>query len=192
MKKLLKSNLIKIWQSKKTTTVLFLMVLFFSTSFTSAQKTKLKVGDRVPYFSLLDQNGNEFDTKDYIGKKSIVLFFYPKDNAPICEAQVCTFRDNYSKFVDAGAIVVGINPGHLTSHKKFATSNNLQFPILADKNNVVQKMFGIPKIFLSKNPKRYTFIIDKYGIIRNVYYKRGTNVNKHVEEALKTIKQEEL
>lgn len=163
-------------------------LLLCSISMANAQRSKLKVGDRVPYFSLLDQNGDEFNSKDYIGKKAIVLFFYPKDNAPVCEAQVCSFRDNYSKFEDIDAIVVGVNPGYLVTHKEFSKSNNLQFPILADKNSKIQKMFGVPNLFLSTSPKRYTFIIDKYGIIRNIYYSRKANVNKHIEESLLTLK----
>jgi len=120
----------------------------------------------------------------------LFCFFYPKDNAPVCVAQVCSFRDNYSKFTDLDAVVVGINPGYLVNHKEFSVSNNLQFPVLADKHNKVQKLFGVPKLFLSKSPKRYTFIIDKYGIIKYIYYNRRANIKKHVEESLRVLKEE--
>lgn len=178
-------------KTKNTLIILFLFFLLGSISKINAQRTKLKVGDRVPYFSLLDQDGNEFNTKKFIGIKPMVLFFYPKDNAPVCEAQVCSFRDNYSKFEDLNAVVVGINPGYLVTHRDFSRSNKLQFPLLADKYSQIQKMFGVPNLFFSTNPKRYTFIIDKYGIIKNIYYSRKVNVNKHVEESLITLKIEE-
>ena len=120
------------------------------------------------------------------------MFFYPKDYAPVCEAQVCSFRDNYAKFEDLDAVVVGINPGYLVTHREFSTKNKLQYPLLVDNNGVVQKMFGIPKIFLSRNPKRYTFVIDKYGIIKKIFYDRRANVNRHVDEAIFTLKEDKL
>ncbi len=183
VKKLNKSSINKI-------TNLFCFIALIAVIQTNAQKTKLKVGYGVPYFSLLDQNGKEFNNKDYIGKKAIVLFFYPKDNAPVCEAQACSFRDNYSKFIDLDAIVVGINPGYLVTHKEFSLKNQLQYPILADRDSEIRKIFGVPRLFLSKNPKRYTFIIDKYGIIKYIYYSRKSNINKHIEESLRVLKEE--
>lgn len=180
------------FRKKRKMKIISILLLLISINIVSAQKTKLKVGDRVPYFSLLDQNGYEFNTKDYIGKKSIVLFFYPKDFAAVCEAQACSFRDNYSKFEDLDALVVGVNPGYLVTHKEFSLKNKLQYPILADKEGTVRKMFGVPRLFLSKSPKRYTFIIDKYGIISNIYYDRRANVNKHVEEALFTLHNDKI
>lgn len=130
--------------------IISILLLLISITAVSAQKTKLKVGDRVPYFSLLDQHGNEFNTKDYIGKKAIVLFFYPKDFAPVCQAEACSFRDNFSKFEDLDAQIVGINPGYLITHSEFSIKNKLQYPILADKKGTVRKCLECQEFFYQK------------------------------------------
>ncbi len=167
--------------------IFILAAFFFSFTITIyAQKTKLKVGDRIPHFSLLDQNGKEFNSTDYLGKKSIVLFFYPKVFAPRCTAQACSFRDNKTNFNALDAIVVGINPANIVNQSKFASENELSYPVLSDRNNRVKKMFGVPSLFLSSKPKRYTFIIDKNGIIQKIYYNKK-NIEAHIDVALATL-----
>ncbi|MCF6350358.1 MAG: peroxiredoxin [Flavobacteriaceae bacterium] len=166
--------------------LLLFLLLIIATVNINAQKTKLKVGNKIPDFTLLNQYGDEFNSKDYYGKQSLVIFFYPKDNAPICTLQVISFRDSYSEFRELNAKVVGINPEYLMNHTEFSKANNLQYPILADKNNTVQKLFGVPWFSVSKRPKRYTFIVNKYGVIKHVYYNKK-DAESHVTEALKAL-----
>src|ERR1700693_1284455 len=84
-----------------------------------AQGKTLKVGDSVPVFSLSDQNDSLFNSSDYSGKKIMVIFFYPKDESSVCTKEACSFRDNFSDFTKAGAMVIGINSGTVESHKNF-------------------------------------------------------------------------
>ena len=87
--------------------------LIFSQIIFSQNTKNLKIGDKMPRFFLEDQNGNFFDSNDYLGKQSLVLFFYPKAGAPVCTAQACSFRDNISEFKKLGAKIVGISPDKL-------------------------------------------------------------------------------
>ena len=121
------------------------------------------VGDAVPLFSLKDQNDSLFNISDYIGKKILVIYFYPKDESSGCTKEACSFRDNYGAFTKAGAMVVGINSGTVDSHRKFIEHHQLPFTLLSDPGNKVLKMFGVKnKFFISG---RETFVIDKTGQI---------------------------
>src|SRR5450755_2895784 len=84
-----------------------------------AQARSLKVGDKAPIFSLRDQNDSLFSSADYMGKKILVIFFYPKDESSVCTKEACSFRDKFSDFTKAGAMVIGINSGTVESHKNF-------------------------------------------------------------------------
>lgn len=127
----------------------------------------LQVGDTVPSFILQDQNGNEFNSNDYIGKNKLVIYFYPKDESAVCTAEACAFRDSFADFTDAGAKVIGINSGTVDSHRIFAQLNRLPFQLLSDPKNIVLKQFGIkPWLFLTG---RETFIVDLNGKIAFKY-----------------------
>jgi len=169
--------------SKIIFTIGFLFLL--QTSF--AQKTKkLAVGDKIPRFFLEDQNGNFFDSNDYLGKQALVLFFYPKAGAPVCTAEACSFRDNISEFEKLNAKIVGISPDKQDKQIHFVDQNELPYTILSDKNNRIRKLFGIPTLFLSKRPKRYTIITDKNGIIKKIYYNKK-DVDSHIDQSLTTL-----
>jgi peroxiredoxin Q/BCP len=92
----------------------------------------LKVGDPVPKFSLLDQEGKTFHVNDVLGKKALVIYFYPKDNTPGCITEACSFRDSYEKFTQLGAEVIGISSDSEKMHRKFASKYQLPFVLLAD------------------------------------------------------------
>ncbi len=83
----------------------------------ATETTTLKQGDKVPDFTLMDQDGKPFKLGKYVGKKKLVIFFYPKDESPVCTKEVCAFRDAYAKYTDANALVIGINNGTVASHK---------------------------------------------------------------------------
>ena len=104
----------------------------------------MQVGDKVPEFSLLDQNGTKRTNNGL--KTPLVLFFYPKDDTPGCTIEVCGFRDKYDLFKVLGAQVWGVSNGSSSSHLAFANKNKLQYPLLCDKNDSLRKAFKVPKV----------------------------------------------
>ena len=146
----------------------------------------IKVGDRVPDFSLPSQTGTTVNVSDLIGKKSLVIYFYPKDDTPGCTAESCAFRDSYEVFTDAGAEVIGISADSPQSHQQFAQKYNLPFTLLSDSDNRVRKLFGVPST-LFVLPGRVTYIIDKAGIVRHIFDSM-LDFKAHVTESLNTIK----
>lgn len=145
----------------------------------------LKVGERLPDFTAINTDGTVFDSKDYIGKQPVVIYFYPKDNTPGCTVQACGFRDNYQDFKDLGAEVIGISADSVTSHLKFKSKFNLPFILLSDNNKKLRKLFGVENslIFL---PGRETFVADKNGIILMVFNSMSSKI--HIDKALKILK----
>jgi len=146
----------------------------------------IKVGDRVPNFSLPSQTGTTVNISDLIGKKSLVIYFYPKDDTPGCTAESCAFRDSYEVFTDAGAEVIGISADSPQSHQQFAQKYNLPFTLLSDSDNRVRKLFGVPAT-LFVLPGRVTYIIDQEGIVRHIFDSM-LDFKAHVTESLNTIK----
>jgi peroxiredoxin Q/BCP len=147
----------------------------------------LSKGSKVPEFSLQDQDGNWFHSKDYLGKKPMVLFFYPKDNTPGCTAEVCAFRDAYETFTEKGILVAGISSDSVGSHQKFAKRFRLPFLLLEDTGNQVRRMFGIRNSVFNLLPGRETFVVDKSGKIVMAF--NSVNALKHVPKALQAVRQ---
>ena len=145
---------------------------------------KLKIGDKIPSFSLKDQNGNVRASKNL--NNSLVLFFYPKDDTPGCTIEACGFRDKYDLFKILGAEVWGISNGNAQSHLEFANKNKLQYPLLCDDNNKLRKKFGVPKK-LGFIEGRVTYIINSEGIIKHVF-EDLLNGPAHIKEAIKALK----
>ena len=146
----------------------------------------IEIGDKVPNFILKDQNGNSFNVENEIGKR-MVIYFYPKDDTPGCTKEACKFRDDFESFNDLGASVIGISADSVASHKKFEEKYNLPFTLLADVDNKVRALFGVPKsmIFL---PGRVTYVIDKKGIVRYIFNSQF-GAEKHIENALNKLKE---
>ena len=92
----------------------------------------LKVGDKIQNFAAIDTNGDTFHSDTIVGKKPVVIYFYPKDDTPGCTIQACTFRDKYEDFKALGAEVIGISSDGLKSHQKFASRYKLPFILLSD------------------------------------------------------------
>ena len=144
----------------------------------------LQIGDRTPDFSLFDQTGRSRTNKECRGK-SLVLFFYPKDDTPGCTAEACGFRDKYELFKLLGALVWGVSNDNEASHLKFIDKNKLPFPLLCDLDNSLRKQFGVPKA-IGLLDGRVTYIIDSKGIIRHIFNDL-LNAPKHVTEALTVL-----
>lgn len=145
----------------------------------------LKVGDKLPDFSAKDTNGNLFNSKDYVGKQSLVIYFYPKDETKVCTQQACSFRDNYQEFKDLGAEVIGISSDSVQSHVKFKSKFNLPFILLSDNDKKLRKLFGVENDFLII-PGRQTFVVDKNGFVIMVFNSMSGTI--HIEKALKVLK----
>ncbi|MEY4964116.1 MAG: hypothetical protein RLZZ323_1435 [Bacteroidota bacterium] len=146
----------------------------------------IQVGDVVPQFSALDTNGNRFDSASVIGKKTVVLYFYPKDNTPGCTAQACSFRDQYEDFLDLGAEVIGISSDSLASHQKFTAQYQLPFLLLSDTDKKIRKLFGVPTAFLGLLPGRVTYVIDAKGVVQMVF--NSMLAGQHIPKALEAVK----
>ncbi len=145
----------------------------------------VKVGDRAPDFTLPSITGEPVSLASFVGKKDIVLYFYPKDQTPGCTAEACAFRDSYEVFQEAGAEVIGISSDSEKSHQLFATQHRLPFILLSDRGGVVRKHYGVPTTF-GIIPGRVTYIIDKQGIVRHIFSSQFAP-QKHVDEALKVL-----
>jgi peroxiredoxin Q/BCP len=147
----------------------------------------IKVGDTAPNFNLPAQNGENVSLGDFRGQKSVVLYFYPKDDTPGCTIESCAFRDQYEVFQAAGAEVIGVSGDSSNSHKNFANKHNLPFTLLSDQGDQLRKQYGATTAF-GLIPGRVTYVIDKNGIVQYVFDSMF-NFKGHVEEALKTLQQ---
>jgi thioredoxin-dependent peroxiredoxin len=134
--------------------------------------TTLKVGDKAPLFSGLDQNGVAHKLEDYSGKK-LVVFFYPKASTPGCTAEACDLRDNFERFKANNYELLGVSADSAKAQAKFIEKYELPFPLLADEDKSVIQAFGVwgPKKFMGKEYDgihRTTFVIDENGTIEEV------------------------
>jgi len=149
----------------------------------------LKENDLAPDFTLPDETGQQHSLSDYKGK-TVVLYFYPKDDTPGCTKEACSFRDNFSEITSKGAIVIGISKDSPKSHEKFKIKYNLPFLLLADENAKVIKLYnfwGTKNMYgkMVEGTLRKTFIIDKDGKIKKIFEK--VTPEGHAEEILKFI-----
>ncbi|OCR01354.1 peroxiredoxin [Oscillatoriales cyanobacterium USR001] len=145
----------------------------------------VQIGEPAPDFTLTSQTGAPVSLKNFQGKKSVVLYFYPKDDTPGCTAEACAFRDSYEVFSDAGAEVIGISEDSQQSHQQFAAKYNLPFTLLSDTGNKVRQLYGVPAT-LWVLPGRVTYVIDQQGIVKHIFDSM-LNFKAHVDEALKTL-----
>lgn len=146
----------------------------------------IQVGDTAPDFTKTTQNGDSITLSQFRGEKTVVLYFYPKDETPGCTAEACTFRDSFEDFVDAGAVVIGVSQDSAESHRKFAEHHRLPFLLVSDGDKSLQKAYGVPKT-LGLLPGRVTYVIDREGVVRHVFNSQ-LNAKKHVQEALGVVK----
>ena len=138
----------------------------------------LKVGDRMPEFEVVDQDGKIVRTADFAGKKTIV-YFYPKDNTPGCTAEACNLRDNYDALKDQGYTIVGVSKDSDASHRKFIEKYSLPFTLLSDKSTQMLQDFGAwgEKKMCGKvsiGTLRRTFVFSEEGILEKIIEKVDT------------------
>ena len=138
----------------------------------------LKIGDKAPGFSGIDQEGQPVSLTDLAGRK-LVLYFYPKDDTPGCTAEACSLRDDHAALRKAGYEVLGVSPDKVTKHKKFADKYDLPFRLLADTEKEVANAYGVwgLKKFMGREYDgifRTTFLIDEKGVIEDIITKVRT------------------
>ncbi len=153
----------------------------------------LKQGDKVPAFSVSDQDGNIVSSKELRGQKYI-LYFYPKDDTPGCTTEACSIRDNYRAFKKLDVPVFGVSKDSAASHQKFIKKYNLPFSLLADEDLSLIKTFGAygEKSMYGRKYMgiiRSTFIVNEKGKIEKVYPK--VSVKEHAQELLSHFKNEQ-
>jgi thioredoxin-dependent peroxiredoxin len=146
----------------------------------------LAVGDPAPNFRLPTSNGSYVALQDFLGKKNVVLYFYPKDFTRGCTAEACSFRDSYEAFKNLGAEVIGISSDTQDSHRDFAQQHHLPFILLSDADGLLRKAYQVKKS-LGLFAGRVSFVIDKKGIIRHIFSSQ-TRATAHVGEALNVLK----
>ena len=141
----------------------------------------LKLGDKAPDFSLMNQEGAVIRLSDFQGKK-VILYFYPKDNTPGCTRQACAFAQNYAQFAALAVVVIGISKDSVASHQRFAEKNGLPFILLSDPERHAIEAYDVWKEKkqygkVSMGVVRTTYVIDEAGCIEKVMPKVKPDTN---------------
>ena len=146
----------------------------------------LNIGDKMPAFSVADEQGRVVTDKDLLERKT-VIYFYPKDSTPGCTAEACNLRDNYRSFMARGYQVFGVSKDSQASHIKFKEKYDLPFPLLSDPTTEMLQAFGAwgeKKLYgkSSMGTLRKTFIFNENGLLERIIDKVDTK--NHTEQIL--------
>jgi peroxiredoxin Q/BCP len=174
-------------------------------AFAEEGKTELKKGDKAPSFQGTDDQGNTWKSSDHVGKKAIVVYFYPADFTGGCTKQACSFRDDMEKLTSKGIEVVGISGDSARTHGLFKKYHKLNYTLLADEKGEIAKKFGVP---VNKGGKakgfdedkkeitvergvtilRWTFVIGKDGTI--IYKNPKVNAAQDSKQVLEAVEKQ--
>jgi thioredoxin-dependent peroxiredoxin len=151
------------------------------------------IGRPAPDFTLPSTTGENISLRQFKGKKTVILYFYPKDETPGCTREACDFRDHTPEFDKHNAVVLGVSTDPLDSHQHFREKHKLPFPLLADDDAAVSKLYGVFKqrnLYGKKymGIERTTFVIDRTGRIAQIYPK--VKVDGHVENLLEFVSED--
>lgn len=146
----------------------------------------LEIGKKAPDFKIIGSDNKEHSLSDYLGK-TVILYFYPKDNTPGCTTEACDFRDNSTNFEDKNAIIIGVSRDSVKTHSNFINKFQLPFLLLSDKEEELCKLYDVikEKKLYGKTYmgiERSTFIINPEGILTHEF--RKVKVKNHVDEIL--------
>ena len=142
--------------------------LFAGTIVLTAADTKVKVGDAAPKVVGKDQDGKTWKLEDHLGKKNVLVYFYPKDDTPGCTKEACGLRDRMGDLKKQNVEVVGVSFDNMDSHQKFITKHSLNFPLLADTDGKIADAFGARKEEGKNMARRVSFLIGKDGKIKHI------------------------
>jgi peroxiredoxin Q/BCP len=154
----------------------------------------LTVGDKIPSFSLTNDSGDVVTDHSLAGR-TVVLYFYPKDDTPGCTREAIAFTQHHDAFVEAGAQVIGVSRDNESSHSKFKNKYAIKIPLLSDPDGHVHRAFGawgMKKLYgkESEGVLRSTFVIDKYGTVVRVF--SNVKVDGHAEAVLGALTGEKV
>lgn len=148
------------------------------------------IGKSAPDFTLPSTTGENISLRQFKGKKTVILYFYPKDSTPGCTKEACEFRDQFEAFDRHNVVVLGVSTDGLESHQAFRAKHRLPFPLLVDEEATVSKLYGVYKLKNLYGKKhmgieRTTFVIDRTGRIAQIYPK--VKVEGHVPALLEFV-----
>jgi peroxiredoxin Q/BCP len=184
--------------------IALMTVAFFAVA--AHAETELKVGDPAPSFQAVDDSGKVWKSSDHVGKKILVVYFYPADMTGGCTAQACGYRDRMDSLKDAGVEVIGVSGDTVENHQVFKKVHDLNFTLLADTDGSVAKQFGVPvslgdrivnklidgqqtALKRSATAKRWTFVIDRDGkIVHKDDKVRAKQDPETIESVVKRLK----
>lgn len=146
---------------------------------------KMKKGDQIPDITLSDQDGARINLRRFVDQ-ALIVFFYPKDNTPVCTAEACLFEAHYKELKEEGAEVIGISTDPVSSHKKFATRYHLDYRLLSDPDGEAERAFGVKRKLFGLIKERVTFIFNKEGKLVHTIQSQY-NGKRHVKEALAAL-----
>ncbi len=151
----------------------------------------ISAGDVAPDFALPDDTGKVRMLSEFHGK-TVLIYFYPKDDTPGCTTEACNFRDDYSAYEKAGVVILGISPDTVKSHVKFKSKYELPFPLLADDDHQICEAYGVwgLKKFMGREYMgvlRTTFLVGSDGIVKDVFENvKPADHSTQVLESLRT------
>lgn len=154
-------------------------------------KQPIQIGDLCPIFNLPNSENKQITISDYLGKKILVIFFYPKDNTPGCTKEVCAFRDAYEDFLELGCEVFGISSDQISAHMEFEKKYQLPYPLLSDSQKIVRRQFGVPANLFGLIPGRVTYIIGLDKRVAGIYNSQMNPID-HIEKSLESVRQLQL
>jgi len=151
----------------------------------------VKEGNKAPVFNMESTSGEKIALKDLAGK-TVVLYFYPKDNTSGCTKEACSFRDDYKLYNKKNVVVLGVSPDSRESHQKFTDKFSLPFPLLVDKDHKIAEKYGVwveKKMYgrTYMGIERSTFIIGTDGRMKKIY--RKVKVNDHSAQLLRDLEE---
>jgi thioredoxin-dependent peroxiredoxin len=149
-------------------------------------RNRVAAGSLAPNFTLPSQSGKMVSLRDFLGKKPVILYFYPKDDTPGCTKEACAFRERHEDFRELNAEVIGISSDPVESHRSFAAKHELPFTLLSDEGGRVRKLYGASSTF-GLVPGRVTYVLDEEGVVRHIFSSQ-LGVEEHVEEALEALR----
>ena len=148
------------------------------------------IGRPAPDFSLPSTTGENVTLRQFKGKKTVILYFYPKDETPGCTREACDFRDHSAEFDKHNSVILGVSTDPLDAHQHFREKHKLPFPLLADEDAAVSKLYGVYKqknLYGKKymGIERTTFVIDRTGRIAQIWPR--VKVDGHIQDVLEFV-----